>query len=131
MSGPNTASEVITIIKCPAAAILVRSVHFRLSATTIDACDVGVEVAENASQTLLDRNHFTKNRVGVRFAASGHGSAVTNNEFRDNKDAGMWAVRSAAASHDEPIGIHDNKFTEDGAGIVAGNVPVLIEHNDF
>jgi len=58
------------VSKCPAAAILVRAVHFRLSAATIDSCDVGVEVAENASDTLLERNHFTKNRVGIRFAAS-------------------------------------------------------------
>lgn len=131
VSGPDTTLEGLTITACPGAAVLVRTTRFHLASSTISACDVGVEIAENASQTLLDRNHFTKNRVGVRFAASGHGSAVTNNEFRDNKDAGLWAVRSAADNHDEPIGIHDNKFTEDGAGIVAGNVPVLIEHNDF
>lgn len=131
VSGPDTTIEGLTITACPGAALLVRTTRFHLSSSTISACDVGVEIAENASQTLLDRNHFTKNRVGVRFAASGHGSSVTNNEFVDNKDAGLWAVRSAADNHDEPIGIHDNKFTEDGAGIVAGNVPVLIEHNDF
>ena len=79
----------------------------------------------------LERNHFVKNRLGVRFGASGHNSAVANNEFTDNKDAGLWAVRSAPDSHDEAIGIHDNKFTEDGTGIVAGNIPVLMERNDF
>jgi parallel beta-helix repeat protein len=131
VSGPNTSIEGITVSKCPAAAILVRAVHFRLSTATVDACDVGVEVAENASDTLLERNHFTKNRVGIRFAASGHNTAVANNEFREDKDAGLWAVRSASVSHDDVIGIHDNKFTEDTAGIVAGNIPVLIERNDF
>jgi parallel beta-helix repeat protein len=131
VSGPDTTIEGLTITGCPGAALLVRTTRFHLSSSTITSCDVGVEIAENAGQTLLDRNHFTNNRVGVRFAASGHGSAVTNNEFRDNKDAGLWAVRSGADNHDEPIGIHDNKFTGDGAGIVAGNVPVLIEHNDF
>jgi parallel beta-helix repeat protein len=131
VSGPDTTIEGLTITACPAVALLVRTTRFHLSSSTISSCDVAVEIAENASQTLLDRNHFTKNRVGVRFAASGHGSAVTNNEFLDNKDAGLWAVRSAPDTHDEPIGIHDNKFTEDGAGIVSGNVPVLIEHNDF
>ena len=131
VSGPNTSIEGITVSKCPAAAILVRSVHFRLSTSTIDSCDVGVEVAENASDTLLERNRFIKNRVGVRFAASGHNTAVANNEFKEDKDAGLWAVRSASDSHDDVIGIHDNKFTEDTAGIVAGNIPVLIERNDF
>ncbi|HEY6483999.1 MAG TPA: right-handed parallel beta-helix repeat-containing protein [Steroidobacteraceae bacterium] len=131
VSGPDTSIEAIRVSNCPAAAILVRAVHFRLSASTIDNCDVGVEVAENASDTLLERNHFLKDRVGVRFAASGHNSAVANNEFTDDKDAGLWAVRSGPAAHDDVIGIHDNKFTEDGAGIVAGNIPVLVERNDF
>jgi len=131
VSGPNTAIESITISKCPAAAVLVRAVHFRLSSSNIEGCDVGVEVAENASDTLLERNHFTRNRVGIRFSASGHNSAVANNEFKEDKDAGLWAVRSATDSHDDVIGIHDNKFTEDTAGIVAGNVPVLVERNDF
>lgn len=131
VSGPNTTIENITITQCPAAAVLVRAVHFRLSGATIQSCDVGVEVAENASDTLLEHNHFAKNRVGVRFGASGHNTAVANNEFQEDKDAGLWAVRSAPDSHDDVIGIHDNKFTEDTAGIVAGNIPVLVERNDF
>jgi Right handed beta helix region len=131
ISGSNTSIEGITIKNCPATAILVRAVRFRLSASTIESCDVAVEVAENASDTLLERNHFVKDRVGVRFGASGHNSVVASNEFVENKDAGVWAVRSAPDSHDDIIGIHDNKFTEDGTAIVAGNVPVLIERNDF
>lgn len=131
VSGPDTTIEGLTITTCPAAAILVRAARFHLSGATLSSCDVGVEVAENASQTLLDGNHFTKDRVGVRFAASGQGSAVTHNEFTDDKDAGVWAVRSAQDSHDEPIGIHDNKFVGIGTGVVAGNIPVLVEHNDF
>ena len=131
ISGSNTSIEGITIKNCPATAILVRAVRFRLSASTIESCDVAVEVAENASDTLLERNHFLKDRLGVRFGASGHNSAVANSEFAENKDAAIWAVRSAPDSHDDVIGIHDNKFTEDGNAIVAGNVPVLIERNDF
>jgi parallel beta-helix repeat protein len=131
VSGPDTTVEGLAISDCPAAAVLVRTTRFHLSSAIISACDVGVDVAENASQTLLERNHFAKNRLGIRFAASGHGSAVTNNELTDSKDAGLWAVRSSSDSHDEPIGIHENKFIESGTGIVAGNIPVLIEHNDF
>jgi parallel beta-helix repeat protein len=131
ISGPNTSIEGISISGCPGAAILVRAVHFHLSAATIESCEVGVEVAENASDTLLERNHFLKNRLGVRFGASGHNTAVANNEFSQDKDAGLWAVRSAPDSHDAVIGIHDNKFTEDQIGIVAGNIPVLVEGNDF
>jgi parallel beta-helix repeat protein len=131
ISGPNTSVEGITISNCPGAAILVRAVHFRLSASTIESCDVGVEVAENTSDTLLEGNHFRKDRLGVRFGGSGHNSVVANNEFRNNKDAGLWAVRGAPDSHDDALGIHDNKFTEDGIGIVAGNISVLVERNAF
>jgi len=131
ISAPNTSIDGITIRNCPAAGILVRSVRFHLSSSTIASCDVGVEVVDNTSDTLLERNHFLKDRIGVRFGAAGHNSAVANNEFTENKDAGLWAVRGATDSHDEVISIHDNKFTADGNGIVAGNIAVLVEHNDF
>jgi parallel beta-helix repeat protein len=131
ISGPNTSIDGITIRNCPAAGILVRSVRFHLSASTIASCDVGVEVADNASDILLEGNHFLKDRLGVRFGAAGHNSVVANNEFTEDKDAGLWAVRGAPDSHDDVIGIHDNKFTADGIGIVAGNIAVLVERNDF
>ncbi|HEY4212440.1 MAG TPA: right-handed parallel beta-helix repeat-containing protein [Steroidobacteraceae bacterium] len=131
ISGPNTSIEGITVIHCPAAAILVRAVHLHLANSTIDSCDVGVEVAENASDTLLERNRFLRNRLGIRFAASGHNTAVASNQFTDNKDASIWAVRSAPDPRDDAINIHDNKFTADRIGVLAGNVPVLVQRNDF
>ncbi len=131
VSGPATVIEGISIKNCPAAAILVRTVRFRLSGSTIEACDVGVEVAENTGETLIERNHFQNDRIGVRFGASGRNSTVTQNEFSHDKDAGLWAVRSTSDAHDEVINIHDNKFVENGAGIVTGNIPVLAEKNAF
>jgi hypothetical protein len=127
IAGSNISIEEITIQNCPAIAVLVRAVHFRLSASVIQSCDVGVEVADNASDTLFERNKFIKDRLGVRFGASRRNSVVANNEFIENKEAGLWAVRGAPDSQDEAIAIRDNKFTEDGNGIVAGNVPVLVE----
>jgi hypothetical protein len=131
IAGSNISIEEVTIQNCPAIAVLVRAVHFRLSASVIQSCDVGVEVADNASDTLLERNKFIKDRLGVRFGASHRNSVVANNEFIENKETGLWAVRGAPDSQDEAIAIRDNKFTEDGNGIVAGNVPVLVERNDF
>jgi parallel beta-helix repeat protein len=131
IAGPNVSVEAISIENCPAIAILVRAVHFHLASSLIQSCDVGVEVAENASDTLLERNRYAKDRLGVRFAAAGRNSVVTGNEFIDDKDAGLWAVRSSSDARDTAITIRDNKFTEDGNAIVAGNIPVLIERNEF
>ena len=131
ISGPNTSIEAVTIERCPAAAVLVRAVHFRLAGSNVESCDVGVEVAENSSDTLLEHNHFVKNRIAVRFGASGRNSTVASNEFSEDQDSGIWAVRSEVSSRDEAIAIHDNKFTNDRVGVVAGNVPVLVEGNDF
>jgi parallel beta-helix repeat protein len=131
IAGPNISIEGITIQNCPAIAILVRAVHFRLSSSVVQSCDVAVEVADNASDTLLEHDKFVKDRVGVRFGASGRNSVVASNEFIEDKDAGLWAVRSAPDSRDEVIGIRDNKFVENGNAIVAGNIPVMVERNDF
>lgn len=131
IAGPNISIEGVTIQNCPAIAILVRAVRFRLSSSVIQSCDVGVEVADNASDTLLEHDKFVKDRVGVRFGASGRNSVVASNEFIEDKDAGLWAVRSAPDSRDEVIGIRDNKFVENGNAIVAGNIPVMVERNDF
>jgi parallel beta-helix repeat protein len=131
IAGPNISIEGVSIQNCPAVAVLVRAVHFRLSGSVIQACDVAVEIADNASDTLLEHNKFVKDRLGVRFGRSHHNSVVANNEFIEEKDAGFWAVRSAPDSSDEAITVRDNKFAEDGTAIVAGNVPVLVERNDF
>jgi len=131
VSGPGTSIEHVIIRNCPGAAVLVRSLRFRLTESTVDSCDVGVDVAENASDTLLDRNHFRNDRIGARFAAAGRNSTVTHDDFDHDKDAGLWAVRRSLDSHDEPIVIRNDRFTEDGAGMVVGNVPVLAEKNDF
>ena len=129
VSGPDTAVDGISIANCPGTAILVRARHFHLSQSSIQSCEVGVEVAENASDTLVDRNHFIGNRIGVRFGGSGRNSVVAGNEFTRNKDAALWAVRSTPDARDEVIGIHDNKFVENG--VVDGNIKVLMERNDF
>jgi hypothetical protein len=131
IAGANISIEGITIQGCPGTAVLVRAVRFRLAESVIQSCDVGVEIAGNASDTVLEHNKFSKVRLGVRFAASQRNSVVANNDFLDDKDAGLWAVRSAPDSRDEPLAIHNNKFTAGGNAIVAGNVPVLIERNDF
>jgi len=113
IAGPNTSIEGVHISNCPGAAILLRAARFHLRATTIDSCDVGVEAAENASETLLEANHFAKNKIAVRFAAAGHNTVVDKNEFANDKEAALWAVRSGADASGDPISVHDNRFSDE------------------
>jgi len=87
-----------------------------------------VEVAENASDTLLER--ITLRRTGSASASRlGHNTAVPT-RVQGGQGCRLWAVRSASDSHDDSSDSRQ-QVTEDTAGIVAGNIPVLIERNDF
>jgi len=130
IAGPNTSIEGVHISNCPGAAILLRAARFHLRATTIDSCDVGVEAAENASETLLEANHFAKNKIAVRFAAAGHNTVVDKNEFANDKEAALWAVRSGADASGDPI-IDNNEI--DGLAaygvMVRGSANTLVRGN--
>src|SRR5262249_18961955 len=121
----------VTINGCPADGVLLRAERFRLTNTNIESCDVAVDVAENASGVLIEGNRFIKNRLGLRFAASSRDSAVLKNEFTGNKDAAIWAVRSAPDSRGAAIAVRDNRFNQETLGILAGNVAVVAERNEF
>jgi hypothetical protein len=131
VAGENASIEGVTVRNCPDAAVLLHAARFRLTSTTIEGCDVGVDIAENARDVSLERNRFSKNRIGVRFAASSRNAALVHNEFTANADAGVWAVRSALDLRESAISVRDNKFVNDRVGIVAGNVSLLVEANDL
>lgn len=131
VAGANTSLEGVTIRNCSGAAILLRAERFRLTASTVEDCDVGIDIAENASEALLERNRFARNRVGVRFAAATRNTSVVKNEFSGHKDAGLWAVRSSPDGGSSPITVRDNRFSDDGSGMVIGNVSLLVERNEI
>ena len=138
VTGDNTSLEGLVLRNCRAAAILLRAAHFHLQSSTIQSCDVGVEVAESASSVLLERNRFANDRVGVRFTAPNRDTVVAGNSFIQDKVAGLWAVRgdagprgNASARGGGTITVRDNHFNGDGSGVVAGNVAILVERNDF
>ncbi len=130
--GPNTSVEGVTLRNCPGAAVLLRAAHFHMHASVVDSCDVGVEVAANAVDILLEGNRFTNDRIGVRFAAANPDAAVVGNTFARARAAGLWAVRGDPGTPaDNAIRVHDNRFTDDRSGVVAGNIPIAVEHNEF
>jgi parallel beta-helix repeat protein len=131
VTGSAVTIEGLNIRNCKAAGILLRAQNFRLLSSTIQGCDVGIEVAENASKVLIERNRFTNNRVGVRFTSSNRDTIVVKNEFNEHRDAAVWAVRGAADSRGGAISIRDNRFTKERIGILAANVLVAIERNEL
>ena len=131
VAGPNVSLEGVTVRNCSGAAILLRAERFRLTASTIEDCDVGIDIAENASEALLERNKFLRNRVGVRFAAATRNTSVVKNEFSSHKDAGLWAVRSAPDGGSAAISVRENRFSDDRSGMVIGNITLLVERNEI
>jgi Right handed beta helix region len=131
VAAANVALDGLAIANCPNAGILVRAVRFSIQNATLEACDVGVDVAENADDLLLEGNRFLNDRVGVRFAGSSPGTTVASNLFSGEKDAGVWAVRGQPDLGATPINVHDNRFDADHAGVVAGNLNALIEQNQI
>jgi hypothetical protein len=131
VAAANVAIDGLTVTHCANAAILVRAVHFSLQNATVQACDVGVDVAENAHDLLLEGNRFVNDRIGVRFAASSPDTTVAANVFAGEKDAGVWAVRGQPDLGATAISLHDNRFDNDHSGVVAGNLNMLIEQNQI
>jgi len=129
--GPNTSIEGVVVRNCPGAAVLLRAEHFRLRSSAIESCDVGVEVAANAADVLLESNRFENDRIGLRFAAPNPETAVVGNTFTRERAAGLWAVRGEAGTPGNAIQVHDNHFTGNYGGIVAGNVAIVVTHNEF
>ncbi len=131
VAAANTSLDGVVVRNSSGAAILVRAARFRLEGATLQDCDVGVDVAENAHDLLLEHNRFIDDRVGVRFAASSHDTSVAANLFSGERDAGVWAVRSEPDLRSAAIGVHDNRFDRDHAGIVAGNISILVADNEI
>lgn len=131
VAAANVSLDGLVIRNCANDGILVRAGHFSLENTTLQSCDVGVDVAENAQDLLVENNHFINDRLGLRFAASSSGSTVATNQFAGAQQAGVWAVRGATDLGSGAISVHDNHFDNDHDGIVAGNISMLIEQNEF
>jgi parallel beta-helix repeat protein len=131
VAGANTSLEGLQLKNCSGSAILLRAAQFHLRATALEACDVGVDVAENARDVLIEHNRFTGGRIGVRFAASAPNTVIAGNVFANQKDAGLWAVRAEPDTRGTAITVRDNHFDGDRSGVVAANVAILVERNEF
>jgi hypothetical protein len=131
VAAANVSVDGVAIRHCSNAAILVRAVHFSLENATLESCDVGVDVAENAHDLLLEHNRFINDRIGVRFTAASSDTTVAANEFSGEKDAGIWAVRGQTDLQPGTLSVRANRFDSDRSGMVAGNINIIAEQNEF
>lgn len=131
VAAANVSLDGFTIRDCRGTAILVRAVHVSLQSMTLASCDVGVDVAGNAHDLLIEHNRFADDRIGVRFSGSSPDTTVAANRFSGDREAGVWAVRGAAGLRAGAISVRENRFDRDHSGIVSGNINILIEHNQI
>jgi hypothetical protein len=131
VAAANVSIDGLAIRNCPNDAIVVRAVHFSLENATLEACEVGVDVAENAHDLLIEHNRFVNDRIGVRFTASSSDTTVAANDFSGEKDAGIWAVRGQTDLQPGTISVRANRFDADHSGMVAGNINIVAEQNEF
>ncbi|MBV8974092.1 MAG: right-handed parallel beta-helix repeat-containing protein, partial [Sinobacteraceae bacterium] len=78
-----------------------------------------------------EANRFSGNRIGVRFAASNRNGLVAGNTFSSSRDAGVWAVRAEPDARNSAITIRENHFDGGRSGVVAANVALTLERNEF
>jgi hypothetical protein len=131
VTGAHTSIAGLVLRNCAGAAVLVRAAHFRLQSSVIDSCDIGVDVAGNASDVVIVHDRFSNERIAVRFAAASPDTVVAGNDFVHAGVAGLWAVRGSSGTPSDAISVRDNHFDGDHSGVVAGNIAIRIEHNDF
>ena len=131
VAAANVSLDGVVIRYCANTAILVRAARFSLENATLEACDVGVDVAENAHDLLLEHNRFINDRLGVRFTAASRDTTVAANEFSGEKDAGIWAVRGETDLQPGTLSVRANRFDADHSGMVAGNINIIAEQNVF
>ena len=132
IDAPHVSIAGVRIRHCPGSAILVRAGDFQLTSSSIELCDVGVDVAQGVGAVELSHNILTRNRVGVRFASASVNSRLVANRFSGHSDAAVWAVSGKSDSGDTaPIDVRDNRFSTERVGIMAGNIAVRLERNVF
>ena len=131
VAAANVTIEGLRIRQCKAAAVLLRADHFRMQSTRVEACDIGVDMAENVKDALIEGNRFSTNRVGVRLAGSNRNSTIVKNEFNAHRDAGIWAVRAEPDTGGGALSVRENRFSKERVGILAANVALTLERNEL
>ncbi len=133
VSAPNSAISNIQVNNAPEQAVLVRAEGLRVLNLKTDNCDVGLYVAEGIKYLVIENSTFDRNRIGIWLATPGPEAIVRSNKFSANKEAAIWAVRRSELNFPQAskFEVKGNQFDGDRISLVLGNVPALIENNEF
>ena len=123
----------IRVANAPNQAFLVRADGFHLHHVVIADSDEGVHVLEGIRNVTVAHSRFENNRIGVQLESAAAGISVRENRFSGHRDAAVWAVQANAldGAKSQSIAVSSNHFEGDRMSLVLGNIPVVIERNEF
>jgi parallel beta-helix repeat protein len=132
VASPFTVISGLGIEKAPAAAVTVRAAGVRLQDLSIANCGEGVRMADGSSDLLVERSRFQENGIGISVAGRAIRGMIRQNQFAKHDQAAVWAVADRAVKQEGfDIHLQGNEFQADRIGVVAINLPLRIERNDF
>jgi len=133
VAAPNSAITGLTITNAPEQALLVRTDGLRVARARIAHSDVGLYIADGVNEVVAEDASFDNNRIGIWVSPNGRGIILRNNRFAAHEDAAVWAVgaRRDRALQSGRVELHGNRFEGDRLSVVLGNVPAIIENNEF
>lgn len=132
IDAPGSVISRVGITGAEREAILIRGAGTRISHVSIQGCGTGVYLAEGSDDLVIDGSEFDTNEVGIHVSTAARHVAVTNNRFRGQRTAAVWAVAVSAVRDPGHPGliVRDNRFENDNQPLVVMNQSAQIERND-
>jgi parallel beta-helix repeat protein len=130
VAAPNSVIAGLAIDHSGAQGIQIRAPGALLKNVELIDCAEGVRLAVSSSGAIVEDSRFRQNGTGI-VLADAFDATIRRNKFSGQDQAGIWAVSEDARERASAIQILSNEFESDRIGVVAINVPVLIQRNEF
>jgi parallel beta-helix repeat protein len=89
-----------------------------------------VRLAVSSAGAIVEDSRFRQNGTGI-VLADAFDATIRRNKFSGQEQAGIWVVSEETREIASTVQILSNEFDSDRIGVVAINVPVLIQRNEF
>jgi parallel beta-helix repeat protein len=130
VAAPNSVIAGLAIDHCGAQGIQVRARGALLKNVEVVDCAEGVRLAVSSAGAIVEDSRFRQNGTGI-VLADAFDATIRRNKFSGQDQAGIWVVSEDARERTSTVQILSNEFESDRIGVVAINVPVLIQRNEF